>query len=117
MASYQERIERYLQSHPGASISEARGHGHTPEHPGAGRESERYADYYERRDVAEAHVNFLKENYYGHEAKYDADGAAESTHKIPLSDLEAAMPYNDLEDYIMDHGGWDEVDDGFGYYH
>jgi hypothetical protein len=117
VASYAERIERYLTAHPGASLAEARGHGHTPERPGQGREQERFSDYYERRNAAEAHTNQLKADMFGQEPSYNADSAAQSTSRIPLADLEAAMAYDSLDDYADDMGGWDEIDDDFGYYH
>ena len=114
MASYRERIERYLESHPGASISEARGHGKTPEHP-TGYNAEKYQEYHERRSEAEAHTNWLKEQKFGQDLSYNADSAANSTSRIPIAQLEDALAYDDLDDYIEDVDY--EVDDNFGYYH
>lgn len=117
MASYRERIERYLESHPGATIAEARGHGHTPERPGGGRGQERFAEYYERRDELESKVNQLKADMFGNMPSWNADGAANSTGRIPTADLATAASYDSLAEYADDMGGWDEIDDDFGNYH
>lgn len=117
MATYQERIDRYLEAHPGATIAEARGHGKTPEHPGEGRGQEKYEDYYERRSVYEAHVNQLKQDLYGNSPSWNQEGAEKSTSRIPTADLVEAYGYDSLAEYADDYGGWDEIDDDFGYYH
>lgn len=115
MANYRERIDRYLESHPGATIAEARGHGHTPERPGAGKGQERFAEYYERRTEAERHVNSLKQEAYGSLPNYNAAGAEETTHKMSIGDLEKSLPFDSLDDFYDYYDG--EVDDGYGYYH
>jgi hypothetical protein len=117
VASYRERKERYLEKHPGASIAEARGHGKTPERPHLGKTQERFAEYHGRREAAERHVNELKEQKFSNEPNYNAESSAYSTSRIPLSELEKSAGYDTLDDYVDDAGGWDEVDDGYGYYH
>lgn len=115
MSSYSERIERYMAAHPGATKAEARGHGSTPEAPGRGRSQERFESYYERRDRAEAHTNQLKQDLYGNSPSFNAEGSQASTERIPIADLELAMEYNSLPDFLDDWG--DEVSEDFGHYH
>lgn len=117
MASYRERIDRYLELHPGATIAEARGHGKTPEHPGQGKGQERFESYYERRSELESKVNQLKADMFGNSPSWNADGAAAATSRIPISELSTAAGYDSLADYADDMGGWDEIDDDFGHYH
>lgn len=117
MATYRERIDRYLEAHPGASIAEARGHGKTPEHPGAGRGESRYQEYYAGRAEAEAKVNQMKADMYGNSPSWNPAGAEKATGRIPTSDLNTAAGYDSLADYADDMGGWDEIDDDFGHYH
>jgi len=117
VASYRERIDRYLESHPGATIAEARGHGKTPERPGGGRGQERFAQYYERRDAAEQKVNQLKADMFGNSPSWNPTGAAKATGRIPTSDLVYASGFDSLAAYADDQGGWDEIDDDFGNYH
>lgn len=116
MSSYQERINRYLERHPEATIAEARGHGRTPEHPGAQRGQERYAEYHERREAAEAHVNALKLDAYGNEPNFNQEGSEYSTSKMSMSELQMSAGYDTLDDMYEDFDE-DEIPDGYGYYH
>jgi hypothetical protein len=115
MSSYQERIERYLERHPGATLAEARGHGTTPEHPGAGRGQERFAEYYQQRDALEAHVNSLKQDAYGNLPKFNAEGSAENTSRMSMSALQQAQGFDSIDE--MEEYYEDDLDDGYGYYH
>lgn len=64
---YRQRLERSgigrEAYESGASLSGARGHGATPERPGAGAEKPEYRPYYELRKE----INTLKKEIFGHE--------------------------------------------------
>ena len=115
MATYRERIDRYLEAHPGATIAEARGHGHTPERPGGGKDQERFADYYERRQELERHANSLKHEAYGSLPNYNAAGSEAATSKMSIASLEKSEPFDTLDDFEEYYDG--DIDDGYGYYH
>jgi hypothetical protein len=115
VASYRERIERYLESHPGATIREARGHGTTPERPTAGIGKPEFQEYHERRKELENHVNSLKQEAYGSLPNYNAAGAEAATHSMSIGELAKSEPFDTLDDFIEYYDG--EVDDGYGYYH
>jgi len=89
-SGYSARVERYLAKHPGATIAEARGHGKTPEHPGRGREEERYREYYEKRKGLEAQAQNQKRADFSHSDKWREDRSEKAMKKWParLSDLE-----------------------------
>ena len=115
MATYRERIDRYLESHPGATVAEARGHGKTPEHPGQGQGQERFADYYERRNELERHVNSLKQEAYGSLPNYNSAGAEASTHSMSMATLAKSEAFDSIDDMEEYYG--DDLDDAYGYYH
>lgn len=116
MSAYSDRIDRYMDAHPGASLAEARGHGSTPEHPSDdyARHDPRYEDYFERRDSYESHAYELKQDYYGNEEQWNAEGARESTGDLSMKWLEIADRYDDLETLYEDYP---EAEDEFGHYH
>jgi hypothetical protein len=116
MSTYQERINRYLERHPGATIAEARGHGKTPEHPGAQRGQERYAEYHERREAAESHVNALKQDAYGNLPNFNQEGSEFATSKMSISELQVSAPYDSIDE-MYDALDEDEIPDGYGHYH
>jgi hypothetical protein len=116
VSSYQERIQRYIERHPGATIQEARGHGRTPERPEHGRTQERYAEYHERREALERHANELKEQAYGDRPNFFREGSEYSTHRMSLSELEKSQPYDSLDE-MYDAMDEDEIPDGYGHYH
>lgn len=88
MATHSQRIERYLASHPGATIAEARGHGKTPERPGAGRGKEEFREYYEKREGLESEVLNKKREEFSGSTKWREDRSARNLRKFPgrLSD-------------------------------
>lgn len=110
MASYADRINRYLERHPGASIAEARGHGKTPERPHLGQDKPQFREYHERRSELERHWNELKELKHGHKARYNAESIASQTSKKSRKELIDAMDYDDLDDYIEDYPEDDDAD-------
>ena len=107
-----------MAAHPGATKAEARGHGHTPEKPGGGKNQERFADYYERRNAAETHTLRLKQDAFGNLPSWNAEGAAASNLKIPIAQLEMAMPFDSL-DAFQDWAEENDIDldEDFAYYH
>jgi hypothetical protein len=85
---HSQRVERYLASHPGATLAEARGHGKTPEHPGQGTDNERFREYYEKRQELEAQIQDKKRQEFSHSTKWREDRSARNLEKNPgrLSD-------------------------------
>jgi hypothetical protein len=89
-SSHAQRIERYLQKHPGATLAEARGHGKTPERPGQGKGEERFREYYEKRETLEKQVLSQKQRDFSSSDKWRADRSARAVKKNPgrMSDMQ-----------------------------
>jgi hypothetical protein len=115
VATYAERIASYLERHPGATIAEARGHGHTPERPTAGIGKPEFREYHERRAELERHANSLKQEAYGSLPNFNRAGSEDNTHRMSVAELAKSEPFDTLDDFIEYYDG--EVDDGYGYYH
>jgi hypothetical protein len=115
VATYGDRIARYLESHPGATIREARGHGSTPERPGQGIGKPEFQEYHERRAELERHVNSLKQEAYGNLPNFNATGAQSATHSMSVSALAKSEAFDSLDDFEEYYEG--DIDDGYGYYH
>ena len=110
-----ERIARYLESHPGATIREARGHGKTPEHPAQGKERPEFREYHERRAELEKHANQLKQEAYGSLPNFNKAGSEAITATMSIQKLEKSEPFDTLDDMVEYYEG--DIDDEYGYYH
>jgi hypothetical protein len=118
MTRHERRIQNYLAAHPGATRSEARGHGATPEHPRAAeKQPEKYGDYLERRRGLEQRLINLKFQQFGSSTKFRSDRSArnarENTKGQPhsLKSLEKAIAYLDGS-YEPDENIWgDDFDE------
>lgn len=113
--SHSERIARYLESHPGATIREARGHGKTPEHPQQGKERPEFREYHERRAELERHVNSLKREAYGSLPNYNHASVEATSAGMSIGKLEQAEPFDNLDDMEEYYG--DDLADEYDYYH
>lgn len=117
--NYRARLERSGLTksayESGASLSEARGHAKTPEHPHQGKSQERYREYHERRQALERQVLDMKRAQYGSSPRWSDSGAEKSVKRMDINTLDTIASYDDLYDYLDDYG--DEADDEADKYH
>lgn len=117
MSAYTERIEQYLRKHPGASRTEARGHGGTPERPGrAENNQEKYRDYLDRRSGLERQIIAKKAQEFGPSDKFRNDRSARNVQEHPvthrphsLSNLKKALDFLNMLGSVG--GQWSDIYD------
>jgi len=113
-----------MAAHPGATLTEARGHGKSPEHPSAAeRHPEKYEDYLGRRRGLQLQLISLKQLSFGTSDKWRADRSQRNVLKDPatgqpptLAKLERAIGFLDGTYSPDDEETYDfeERDDDFG---
>jgi|SRR5450755_3603484 hypothetical protein len=91
MSKYEQRIQRYLDSHPGATRSDARGHKNTPERPErADNNPNRYKDYTARRQALKTAVKEKVARLSNSSDKWRADRSARNiaSYRGPMAEMQ-----------------------------
>ncbi len=121
MTPYQARIARGLAR--GLSLTEARGHGKTPENPHRAelpQHRERYSEYIERRKRLKAQVDAKKAEIFGNNDKWRRDRSDRYTEHNPETNQPPRLDYMERfvdDDFDIAEIDWTDDDWAFLYYH